>query len=146
MGAPACPFPRLDRIEGIQLADKALVVNPTLGVAKAVLQHSLTEAHEAESSLVVHYVGHGRSYEDTDGRSHHLLQVLDTAEEPFGEDDPDRGWDPYTWINNYRGRWEHLTGLVLLVDACEASTASVDVRLVDRQEGRVSVPVVCVFT
>ena len=24
--------------------------------------------------------------------------------------------DPYTWINNYRGRWEHLTGLVLLVD------------------------------
>jgi NACHT domain len=129
-GGGSCqPVPGLDGIEGIQLADIALVVNPTLGVAKAVLQHSLTEADEAEASLVVHYVGHGRSYEDTDGRPHHLLQVLDTAEQPFGEDDPYHGWDPYTWINNHRRDYPQLTGLVLLVDACEASTASVDVRL-----------------
>jgi hypothetical protein len=84
----------------------------------------MREAHEREALLLVFYVGHGAHYQaDPAQPVHHFLQVWDTAEWPAGTAEPDNGWDPYATIDALRPACPHITGLILIVDACFGSWA-----------------------
>lgn len=105
------------------------VVNPTLAQAKEALKHAMLMAHREEAMLLVYYVGHGYAHRpQLDPRAWaHFLQVWDTAEMPASDDDPYRGWNLYDDVGRLRRDFRHLRGLVLVVDACEASFANDDV-------------------
>src|SRR4029453_18811090 len=101
-----------------------LLLNPTRAQAAPGLRAAMREAHEREALLLVFYVGHGAHYQaDPAQPVHHFLQVWDTAEWPAGTAEPDNGWDPYDTIDALRPACPHITGLILIVDACFGSWA-----------------------
>src|SRR6266851_4679823 len=101
-----------------------LLVNPTRAQADAALGRAIREAHERDATLLVFYVGHGVGYQADPAQAvHHFLQVWDTAEMPASIQAPDNGWDPYATIDALRPACPHITGLILVVDACFGSWA-----------------------
>src|SRR5262245_27936914 len=101
-----------------------LLVNPTRAQADAGLHAAMREAHEREALLLVYYIGHGARYQaDPAQPVQHFLQVWDTAEIPASTRAPHNGWDPYATIDDLRSDCPHMTGLILIVDACFGSWA-----------------------
>jgi Tetratricopeptide repeat/NACHT domain len=102
-----------------------LLINPTKVVADAALTEALGRAHAQQAVLVVHFLGHGRGYKEADRASpaRHLLHVWDTVAKPVDTEPESNGWDPYELIARRRPHITDLVGLVLLVDACDASWA-----------------------
>jgi tetratricopeptide (TPR) repeat protein len=120
------PVAGLDSIRDLPLAAPGLVINPTAATADSALEHAIAAAAAAEATLLVHYVGHGQEYLDPDEHParRHFLLVTDTKRNP---DDAalSTAWDPYSTIRDRRKRVEgSLAGLILVIDACQASAAS----------------------
>ncbi len=118
------PVEGLDAVEGLLLAEPGLVINPTMEQAEKALEAAIDKAAQGEALLLVYYVGHGKKYEGK-REDRHLLQVIDTAQDPVDTGKESRGFDPYTLIRARREHvGEHLTGLVLIIDACQASSSA----------------------
>ena len=103
-----------------------LLINPTRDTADAALRKAMRQAHGAEATLMVYYVGHGARWptKPLDGRNvRHYLQVWDTSEQPSSTASPSNGWDPYAVIEEIRDECVRMTGLLLVVDACYGSLA-----------------------
>jgi hypothetical protein len=123
------PVPFLDdEIPDIQLSAPGLVINPTVDVARHAVRAAMAQAHMEEAALVIHYIGHGYAHQRGDGSVRHFLQVADTTGFPSSTQQPSLGWDPYYDIDEIRDDYPHLSGLVLLIDACYASTAVPTIR------------------
>lgn len=120
--AGACdPVPGLRAIKNITLPDDdgGLVINPTLAVVKRVLSHSFTAARDANAGLVIHFLGHGVDVSQERASLYHFLQVVDSAVYPATDDE---AWNPYQQVKQLLPH-SKLPGLMLLVDACMASSA-----------------------
>jgi hypothetical protein len=128
-GPGGCRPARHGDHDGSAVWAPGLLVNPTRVQADAGLREAMREAHEREAMLLVFYVGHGAKYQaDPAQPVHHFLQVWDTVEMPASIEEPDNGWDPYATIDTLRPACPHVTGLILIVDACFGSWAVQRVR------------------
>ena len=105
-------------------SSQGLLLNPTKAIADAAVVAAMTRAHEEQAVLVMHFLGHGRGYQpDPAAPARHLLHVWDTVAEPEDTERESNGWDPYELVTRRRGYCPEMVGLVLLVDACQASWA-----------------------
>jgi hypothetical protein len=121
--AGACdPVPDLDRIDGACLGTPggSLLINPTLTVASQALTHSFGKARDLQQVLVVHFVGHGFRHEPgPNSSSGHYLLVADSEAMPATSK---QAWNVYADAGDELHAGAPL-GFVLLVDACQASSA-----------------------
>jgi hypothetical protein len=121
--AGACdPVPELKSVPDVRLYEpgSALVINPTLAVAKGALAHAFDQAKTHERVLVVHYIGHG--LEDRPGEADqmgHRLLLMDSASVPSTDDE---AWNPYLQAGQLI-KSRQPPGFVFLVDACQAARA-----------------------
>lgn len=102
-------------------AAPGLLLNPTQAVADAALRAAIAQAHEQESVLIVHFLGHGTAYQDDPAHPpRHLLHTWDTVAEPVGTEPESKGWDPYGTVQARQPHATGMVGLVLMIDACRA--------------------------
>lgn len=114
--------PVRDGIEG--LSAPGLLLNPTAAQAHDALIAALRAGHKAEAVLVVHVLAHGSGYQPDPAKPvRHLLHLWDTVKQPVDTEPESRAWDPYRDIDARRPHTQQLAGLVLVVDACQASWA-----------------------
>lgn len=101
-----------------------LLVNPTAAEADGALRAAMNQAHSEEAVLLVHFLGHGRGFQQDPGRpSRHLLYCVDTAPEPIDSQPESRAWDPYSTIAERLPNARGMIGLILIVDACYSGWA-----------------------
>ena len=102
-----------------------LLLNPTTREARKALAEAMRRADEAEAVLLIYFLGHGGLH-DSGGSPRHALYLWDSRPEAAGQQEPsavESLWDPYGEIRVLRQEHPRVAGLLLLVDACQASYA-----------------------